>query len=437
MSRFTTLLLVLAFCATAFATDEDALPANFLGSAHPISASKQLRFHGRLGNIPTPHGFPAGFDTITNFTGHFQAPGVYFDGTYHPMWEYSMVGNPPELGGTTTYGAPVVPVNIDMRNFDGTPRFVKVVGGSIVTCPNPPGPGCQRLFYDVSQFVPLFMGSPVFQDSNYTSSPIPTQVTDAIQRAEFGNHARADWHTLLSPSLKATETMVLIRGTYRFALNGDGSCCLFVLVDAGTFVSELFPPTAPPDNSTIIGAAEVSGAITTKDISTFLFPNTYLFVNGDPNQCCILGFHSLDFEPGTAANGNRPQFFVMNYSSWITPGLFFGGVQDITAHSHEIAETFNDPFVGFDGVHNITPFWQNDAGQCQDVLEVGDVIEDLPGDSTVPVTINGFTYHPQTEALLPWFEFQQNSSAIDHAYSYPDETKLTTLSARQPLNCGQ
>jgi hypothetical protein len=67
-------------------------------------------------------------------------------------------------------------------------------------------------------------------------------------------------------------------------------------------------------------------------------------------------------------------------------------------------------------------------------MEVGDVIEDLPN-PTFPVTIGGFTYHPQNEALLPWFEFQQNSTAIDNAYSYPDETVLTSLSAPQPLNC--
>jgi hypothetical protein len=36
---------------------------------------------------------------------------------------------------------------------------------------------------------------------------------------------------------------------------------------------------------------------------------------------------------------------------------------------------------------------------------------------------------------LPWFEFQSNSTAIDRAYSYPDETVLTSLSAPQPLNC--
>ena len=27
-------------------------------------------------------------------------------------------------GGTTAIGAPIVPVNLDLRNVDGTPRFV-------------------------------------------------------------------------------------------------------------------------------------------------------------------------------------------------------------------------------------------------------------------------------------------------------------------------
>jgi hypothetical protein len=123
----------------------------------------------------------------------------------------------------------------------------------------------------------------------------------------------------------------------------------------------------------------------------------------------------------------------MNYSSWISPGLFGGGFEDITALSHEVAETYNDPWVASDGVHNITPWWRSD-GQCQDVMEDGDVIEGLP-DATFPITMNGMTYHPQNEALLQWFEFQSPSTAIANAYSYPDVTTLTALSPPQGVNC--
>jgi hypothetical protein len=271
------------------------------------------------------------------------------------------------------------------------------------------------------------MNGPVFGTANYSSSPVPTQFVDAVQRAEFGNRARADWHTLLVPSIKTKRTMVLRRGTYQFSLNADGTCCRFVIIDENTFVGKLFPPAAP-DNSTVIGAAEVAGDITTQDLSSFLFPNAYLSSNlNDPHACCVLGFHSFDFELGDAANGNRLKFYVMNYSSWISPGIFGGGFEDVTAHSHEVSETFNDPFVAFDGIHNVTPFWVNPAGQCQDVMEDGDVIEDL-ANPTFPVTMNGMTYHPQTEALLSWFEFKSNSFSIDDAYSYPNEDALTALS---------
>jgi len=56
-------------------------------------------------------------------------------------------------------------------------------------------------------------------------------------------------------------------------VNADGSCCFFVLIDVNAFTSQLFPPTFkfPPDSTTVMGAAEASGDITTKDVSTFFF----------------------------------------------------------------------------------------------------------------------------------------------------------------------
>src|SRR5205807_4885993 len=57
-----------------------------------------------------------------------------------------------------------------------------------------------------------------------------------------------------------------------------------------------------------------------------LFPYTTLFRS----------FHSYDFEPGDAANGNTEKRFVLNYSSWISPGLFGESFTDVTALSHEV-----------------------------------------------------------------------------------------------------
>jgi len=135
-------------------------------------------------------------DTITNFTGHFEAKGIYptsnTAGIDHNIWEYSMVGNPPDQGGTTVINGPVIPVTVDMRNPDGSPAFITT---TTQNCPNctPAQLGQNiRLISRPDPFASLFMNGPQFQNE-YTSSPVPTQIMDAEQRAEFGNHAPQDW----------------------------------------------------------------------------------------------------------------------------------------------------------------------------------------------------------------------------------------------------
>jgi hypothetical protein len=405
-------LTMLAAGTTAVAQQADEVSPKFLQNAHPLHSGVPARNHTNLDfSVQNNVGVP-GIDSVVNFVKHFNANGVDASGNPENLWFYSMVGNPPERGGFTFISAPIVPVSLDLLNADGSVRY----------------------HYDVKPFIlPTFL-SPVFLPAEFSSSRLPTQYTDAVQRAEFFKVMDEDWHTLLVPEVKRGRTMAIPKGKYFFALNTDGTCCQFVLVDDPTFQSLLFPPTFPVDNSTVIGAAENAHDITTKDVSTFLFPNTYLYENGDPNQCCVLGFHSFDSEPGDAHNGNLPKAYIMNYSSWISPGLFGGGFQDITALSHEMAETFNDPFVLFDGIHNLTPWWLS-GPQCQDVMEVGDVIEGLSSNIVFPIKSFGTTYHPQNVALLQWFEFQSPSAALGGAYSYPNASTLTALSPFEKVNC--
>jgi len=47
--------------------------------------------------------------------------------------------------------------------------------------------------------------------------------------------------------------------------------------------------------------------------------------------------------------------------------------------------------------------------------------------------IDGFLYHPQTEALLQWFSRQTSSNAFGGAYSYPGNN-LTSASQRVRLH---
>jgi len=404
--------LVLAFAITGMAQNsssqlaDDQVPLDYI-STHAKGEFKMHTPHSHAKGGHTSHGIP-GIDSLLNFSGEFHADGFDSDGVPQSKWLYKIVGQLPQHGGTTVINAPIVPVNVDLMDWDGT---------------------TVRYHLDATQYVNSVLNSPVFQYSNYSSSPAPTQFTDAVQRAEFYKTAKDDWHTVLNPSVKTPRTMKLPRGTYQFALYPDGTVA-YVLADYNTFSNLLFP-SLPTDTTTPIGAAENAGEITTKDLSSFLFPNVYLFQGSD---CCVLGYHSYDYEPGDSTKKLAEKRYVVDYASWISPGIFGGGFQDITALSHEIAEAYNDPFVASDNLHNITPWWKAPNGLCQNNLETGDVIEGLAR-GVYPMEMNGFTYHPQNEALLQWFEFQSPSDALGGAYSYPDMTTLTQLSAPQKAGC--
>jgi hypothetical protein len=355
-----------------------------------------------------------GVDSVANWSDQFTAPGFDFSGNPQSVWPYTMVGTPPESGRGTLINAPIVPVTVDLLGPDGQ---VAIYNGAPLT------------FSVTGDILQAVLNSPVFQPWIYTSGI--GQFNDQMMRAQFadrihsGHYGDNGWHVNLLPRVKTPRRMQIPFGSWYFATDANGAPAA-ALVEGNVFSSLLFPESIPVDSSTPIGAAEVAGDITTRDISTFLFNNVYLY-DTTIDQCCVLGFHSYDFEPGDRRNGNRERRYVMNYSSWITNGLFLGGFEDITAFSHEMSETFNDPFVD-----NQTPWWLSSdpifGSICQDNLESGDVIEVLSGNPVYPVSLQGHTYHPQNEALFSWFAFQSPSPAHLGAYSFPDETTLTTLS---------
>ncbi|GAC1695586.1 MAG: hypothetical protein PVS2B3_06320 [Steroidobacteraceae bacterium] len=434
-------LLLASVGAHAAASDVGAykVAASFLQGKHPIhvngvgnpnstrpGALRNAAIQAALRGARKGSGLP-GIDTLVNFTGQFSAsPNLDASGNPLPdaTFAYAMVGHAPGTG-VTYVNAPIIPVTVELLDANGTVALDPTSGAPLISNPH-------------DKLAPV-LGSPIFAPALFTSSRTKTQYTDAVFRAQFWGKIGESWHTLLAADVEPGLTMRLPLGSYHYATNADGTCCAFILADAFTFQTLLFPPVFPVDNTTIIGAAELSGAMTTRDITSFLFPDTYLY-QGTPANCCILGFHSFDFEPGTAKNGNLPRAYVMIYASWISPGLFGPGFEDVTALSHEMAETFNDPFIGFDNVHNITPWWLSGPltgfFQCQNLLEDGDVVEVLSSDVTFPVSMpNGFLYHPQNVALLNWFEFQSPSTALGGAYSYPNPESLPALSAPQKVNC--
>ncbi|HEX3438480.1 MAG TPA: hypothetical protein VHT24_17045, partial [Pseudacidobacterium sp.] len=197
-------VVVLSVFTIAFAChaqqDDDQLPINFL--SHASHKSVQMAPRGHRNGQGHTNGIPD-IDSLVNFNNHFQAQGVDQNGNAQIIWYYNMVGTAPQHHGTTTFNAPIVPVTLDLRNADGSPRFVN--GQPLISSP--------------AQFVQPTLDSPLFQNFTYSSSDDATQFTDAVQRAEFFDRAKADWHTMLNPSVKTGRTMVLLRGTYLFALN--------------------------------------------------------------------------------------------------------------------------------------------------------------------------------------------------------------------------
>jgi hypothetical protein len=417
--RWTTIGIALVITASmahrGFAQDVDLVDDSALASA--TSRSVRVTPHDLTNGQAHSRFGIFGIDSIPNFNLHFFADGVDSDGNPNRHWYTNTVGNPPQMGRTTLINSPLQPVNVELDDANGNLRVIN--GHPLISSAVP--------------FVVPTLNSPVFSNALYSSGPTPTQFTDAVQRAQFFNNPmKPDWHTLLSPKPVAPLTMHLrqlatcdeIHGNtgcnYFFALNPNGTCCRFILVDIGPFFDAL---------AGVVVTDIVGNVITTKDISSFLFPNTFLYFT-DARDCCVVGFHTYFFAPGS----DPEQRWVLNYSSWVTPGLFGTEFADVTALSHELAETFNDPFVVSDGVHNLTPWWLAPNGMCQNDLETGDVVEGLPN-ATFPMTMNGFTYHPQNEALLQWFQFQPTSDALGGAFSYPDTTVLTGPSAPQKVNC--
>ena len=401
----------------AVSANEAQVSSTFLRGAKNIHA-RQPAHTAPNGGISLAAKAPTGIDSLVSFSSSFTVPGFDSDGNPQSVWPYTMVGRAPEQNRTTRFNAPVIPVTVELLDASGA------VGRTAT--------GAPLRMVTGQDTINLTLNSPVFQKSPTTAGNV--QITDGVMRSEFffragdGDGDRDDqgYHTILDPHVKTARTIQLPFGTYRFAPKADGSCCLFILADLNTFANLMFPPTAD-DTSTVMGAAEHAGDMKTTDITTLLFRDLYLF-DGVPSNCCILGFHSVDVEPGTKQNGNRERDFVMNYSSYITDGLFGGGFEDVTAFSHEMAELFNDPFI-----NNATPWWLSidpftGAALCQNNLETGDVVEVLSANATAQIPLHNRTYHPSNEALLQWFAFESPSSAHLGAWSFPDETTIQSLS---------
>ena len=125
--------LALPVAAVAQGPQDDQVPLSYIQNQTPhtgkpgAAGSSGVLGHSSSGGV-------LGIDTVANWSSYFYLPGLVptaFGAFPQWTWQYGMVGHSPFtkgqetdwVGYTTWIGAPIIPVIIDLRNFDGSPRF--------------------------------------------------------------------------------------------------------------------------------------------------------------------------------------------------------------------------------------------------------------------------------------------------------------------------
>ncbi len=237
-----------------------------------------------------------------------------------------------------------------------------------------------------------FKESPLFESTKYASGT--GEFESEAQRAEFWKFVKSTTSTynvdISTPVVLSSKAYTVPSGDYELAVAPNGVKVL--LVNLGWWQTQL---------KTLLGAEAFSAST----LPLLLASNVFFYVNNNPSDCCVLGFH------GAYGTGSAHTYA---FSAWPSPGIFSGGVSDVTPMSHEVGEWMNDPYTS-----NVVPRWdQPDGATCfSDLLEVGDPIEALPK-QTFAVTTVGGTYHPQDLAGISWFAHFSPSYEQNSKYSF-------------------
>ena len=331
-------------------------------------------------------------DTIPYFDNWF------ITGTRNSVYTYSMVGHNPKAGGTTSFNTLMLPVEFRLFDAAGNMKYDldPTNGGACST--------------DPTSVAGRVTNSPIFNSASYGGpSPQTGQYTDANQRVTFRNSMAASWHTV--QNLQNSDCgshgywiVDLPAGTW--AEYGNP------VVLVGTDIEVMFP---------------VFQQILALDNGFYGTPNTTMVMfnslsavmyDFNPGNCCIGGFHTA-----TQGVANPAGIQVWMWADHIVPGQF-GDVfpdpfHDTGPLSHEMSETFNDPFVNT----SVAAWVDGSVSFAQGNLETGDAIEAMaPADNSVHVFMNGFNYTLQNEALLDWFTRNPISGGL---YSWPNAHTLS------------
>jgi len=305
---------------------------------------------------------------------HFNSSFTY-QGVKYP---FTMVGYQPKSGRTTSVRSAIIPLRMRFLYFE------------------------QDAVFEPGKAVRNIVKSPMYQDARFANGV--GQFGDQLQRATFWNKMDPgrQWHVRMA-SPRVLDTVEVI-----------------VEPDVG----ELIQLGDTPD--TIIG--NVRFGFMDAIIHTIL-----QFVDVDPDELPIfvtydvfadaLGYHDA-FAVGKGGGNDALQTLI--YTSWLEQDLVGDLLADVSTFNHELGEWLNDPYV-----NNIVPTWNYpniDVCSFNPFLEVGDPQGNGPNYftfPTVPIRLNGFTYHFQDLVMLPWFTGEVPSSAQNGWYDFPDTTQIS------------
>jgi hypothetical protein len=260
----------------------------------------------------------------------------------------------------------------------------------------------------------LVLQSPLFRPVNFIMNGVDVgsaQYLDAFQRANFfAKVGGTPYHTVFSGTPTILPFSVTVPASV--GITEFGTCGPVGLLDINVW-DAFVQATLIPD----LAAKGVGPA----NFPQMVFDSVALYLNGDPNQCCALGYHNAFMNGGV--------FQTYSVNMYDTSGAFGG---DTSVMSHEIAEWMDDPNTG-----NPVPAWgaegQVTAGNCQNNLEVGDPLSPGFGTPTNPFSVlatNGITYTLQELAFFSWFlgtspslgaggGFSDNGTFLGHAMPCP------------------
>ena len=233
---------------------------------------------------------------------------------------------------------------------------------------------------------------------------VPLQVEDATMRAQFNKTGASNYHVKLHANVLPAVTINVPSNQGTVIASGRG------VPGADINISWW---------SAQINNLEQSADAT--HLPIYLTDNVFLHIGPDINNCCVIGYHgtrAAGLGGGNAGSNGNAVVQTFAWASYVRPGFYSrpnGGtdwaLQDIHALSHEIAEWGDDPFVN----NTVEPWLTPTAPQygCTGVLETGDPVVAIGfamGTNTFAQGPNpngtqsadGY-YHPEDEALLPWF----------------------------------